>query len=204
MSTAQELLGGKGLIVCLLPWAVSVMRNRLCISQSISFLPSSHSFLRKKSEKGRVAKIFLGKVIQFSSYMRDSLEISGNGRTSQTKQARGWGIRLCLPAKRKWAADKMQQVTVAWAWTTEICKSEGRVGCYRWQYTGIIKCLRTTTDCQHSVLAGEMCQPGNSWWHWAAGTWGMGCTKEAWHEAVSREFHFSSSTPHFQLNKNKT
>lgn len=71
LSAAQKLLGGKGFIVCLLPWAMSIMRNRICSSQSISFLPSSHSFLRKKFEKRHVAKIFLGKVrIQFSIYMR--------------------------------------------------------------------------------------------------------------------------------------
>lgn len=90
MSAAQKLLGGKGFIVCLLPWAVSVMRNRVCSSYSISFLPSRYYFLRKKTEKGYMAKIFLGMVrIQFSTYMRDSLQISENGRTSQTKKAQG-------------------------------------------------------------------------------------------------------------------
>lgn len=49
MSAAQKLLDGKGFIACLLPWAVSVMRNRVCSSYSISFLPRRYYFLRKKN-----------------------------------------------------------------------------------------------------------------------------------------------------------
>lgn len=179
MNAAKELPGGKG-FSCVAP-ALGCEGYEETGSVAISPSAPSQAAILWEENLGKdmhVAKIFLGKAqIQFSTFMRDSPEISANGRRPQPKEARGFRIRLwaCRPRGDEQRRRCSSWRAAVWRWTSGLYKSEGRRGCCRQKVTGIMKTPRAATDCQPWAVAGEMPQEITG----GIGLLGQ-CEREAW------------------------